>query len=945
MSERVGTFNYLRGSGYWANRIGRELDYASMVMELYPDLPSEAFDHASALVREMLAEQGSISKSKVLEAEQLLAPYAERAKSFTVHCVGHAHIDMNWMWGMHETVSIVLETFRTMLRLMDEYPEFTFSQSQAATYRIVEMYEPEMLKEIEKRVEEGRWEVTATAWTEFDKNLSSGESHFHQYRDTSMYMKSLFGLSDDDLSVGFEPDTFGHNSRLPDILSQFGIRYYYHCRGEVDHTLYRWRGVNGGEVLVYREPTWYLGPTVSPLDDPSRGTMKALEMDMASEVIDMFTSYGIAETLQVYGVGDHGGGPTRMDIEGLQDMATWPVYPSIQFSTYRNFFESVEAYRDGLPVVTGEINNIFTGCYTSQSAIKHANHESEVLLYEAELFTSLATFNNVSMRSNDSQLLKNSWEHIMFNQFHDILPGSCTPDSKNYSLGLYQIVRSGGATVLSHALQSLSQCIDTSAIDKKDHVGKRALGAGFGYHANRLGSSPHGSAEGPVRIVTVYNSTMSERSEIVQVLLWDWEDSHHRIVCNGIDGKRIPIEVDPQVEIYWQHSATKIFVPVTIPACGYTTLVFESDDSIPIPVTTETVHNPRYEGMREFVLENGLVKAEFSSDRLDLISLKNLTTGEEMVEKPSGFVFMEEDTSDGMTSWIVGREALPTNVSVRVHDAKIFRNELRQVLSYNVEINRSKFEVHITLEYGSRRLSFKTKVEWQELGTDRATPQLSYTLRLKDSEESYIYGVPYGTIERAPSYRHVPSLGWTARNCGASVVQVSTRGIYGFSTDRHQVRIILLRSSSDPDPMPEIGQHQKEFTITIHERSHVTRKKLLDEYMQICTEVQQVIHGQHGGTLPLEGSILGIEGPFFVTAIEPSSDLDTIEIRGHETEGKGGVVSLAVPKGFIVTGHGAFGEIVSIKDSMQTKEPREKIHFEIGANALYSVILQKTSKS
>jgi len=944
MSEHVGRFNFLRAHGYWADRISRELDFTAALVDVHKNLPIEAFEQASSLVRKAYAEDGCITKSVVLQAEQLLSPYGEVAKTFTVHCIGHAHIDMNWMWGMHETVSIVLDTFRTMLKLMDEYPEFTFAQSQAATYRIVELYEPEMLKEIGKRIKEGRWEVTATAWTEFDKNLTSGESHYHQYRDARAYMKTLFDLDDEQLTVGFEPDTFGHHLRLSDILSQFGIRYYYHCRGEVDHTLYRWRGPDGGEVLVYREPTWYLGPAVSPLHDPSRGTMKALEMDMASEVIDMFATYGIAETLQVYGVGDHGGGPTRMDVEGLQDMATWPVYPSIQFSSYRKFFASVEAYRAELPVVTGEINRIFTGCYTSQSAIKHANQESEVLLYEAELFSSLAAFTSVPMKLHDSKLLKNSWEHVLFNQFHDILPGSCTSDSKNYSLGLYQSVRSGGTTVLSHALQNLANSIDTSAIDSGDRVGMRALGAGFGYHANRLGSSPHGSAEGPVRIVTLFNSTMSRRSEIVQILLWDWEDSHHHIACHDAEGNGIPVEVDPQTEIYWQHSATKILVPVSIPAYGYTTLVFESDESIPIRIPGEIVNNPRYEGDREFVLDNGLVKAVFTSGRLDLISLRNLKTGEEIVGGPSGFIYMEEDTAQGMTSWIVGREALTTDVSVRIHDAKIQRNNLRQVLSYHIDLNRSKLAVQITLDRDSRQLSIKTKVLWHELGTDLATPQLSFALRLKDSDEPYIHGVPYGTIVRAPSDQHVPTLGWTARTCGESTVQISTRGIYGFCTDRDQVRIILLRSSSDPDPIPEIGEHQKEFTITIHDGSEVTKRTLFDEYMRTCTEVQQVIHGQHGGSLPLKGNLLNIEGPFLVTAIEPSLEQDTIEIRGHETEGLGGMVSFTVPKGFVITKHGPSGETASGVGSKMKQDALETLDFEIGAHAIYSIILGKASK-
>ena len=479
----------LKSLGYWEKRVAKQIEFAEFLCTINASLPLQTLDEVIAFVVSSHTREGSITRDCAMKAEKSLSCFADEAKGFTVDCIGHAHIDMNWMWGINETVSIVLDTFRTMLRLMEEYPEFTFAQSQASTYYIVEKFEPEMIGEIKKRVHEGRWEVTASSWTEFDKNMTGGESHLRQYGMASAYMCKLLEIDPEMLSVGFEPDTFGHNERLPDILNMSGIRYYYHCRGKVDHNLYRWRGPQGGQVIVFREPTWYLGPSVTPLNDASKGTLKTLEMDMVREISQMYRDYGVRRTLQVYGVGDHGGGPTRIDIEGLRDLATWPCYPKVIFSTIRDFFEAVSEHSPELPLVTGEINAIFPGCYTSQSEIKRGNHESEKMLYEAELFSSLEALFQLGSRQEHENPLEKAWQDLLFNQFHDILPGSCTTNSKAYSLGLYQSILAEANTVRTHGLRAIAQAIDTSDIVIGSGMGQRSVGAGVGYQINEYKTS------------------------------------------------------------------------------------------------------------------------------------------------------------------------------------------------------------------------------------------------------------------------------------------------------------------------------------------------------------------------------------------------------------------------------------------------------------------------
>ena len=150
-----------------------------------------------------IEREGTVTQDAACRAEEMIAPLSPQAKRTSVICAAHAHIDMNWMWRWDETVAVTLDTFRTMLDLMEEYPDFKFSQSQASVYQIVETYAPEMLEEIRQRVQEGRWEVTASTWVEADKNMPSGESLARHLLYTRRYLSELSGLGAGDFPARF----------------------------------------------------------------------------------------------------------------------------------------------------------------------------------------------------------------------------------------------------------------------------------------------------------------------------------------------------------------------------------------------------------------------------------------------------------------------------------------------------------------------------------------------------------------------------------------------------------------------------------------------------------------------------------------------------------------------------------------------------------------------
>ena len=323
------------------NRIVSELEFALHVSREDGGRYDGVLEQALDFLLGKMGAQGVLTNQDCEAAEGILSPMAEEAKSYKLILAAHAHIDMNWMWSFNETVAVTLATFRSILNIMDQYPQFKYSQSQGAVYKIVEEYDPELMEEIKARIAQGRWEVTASAWVETDKNMPTGESLLRHIQYTKEYMEKVWGARD--LEVDFSPDTFGHSANVPEI-DRFGeVKYYYHCRGNGgEEILYRYKAPSGKEVLAYREPNWYNG-AVTP-------HMAAGLPELARRCC------GLRTGLAVYGVGDHGGGPTRRDVERALEMMEWPIYPEIVFGTFREFFKEAESVWEKLPVVERELN-------------------------------------------------------------------------------------------------------------------------------------------------------------------------------------------------------------------------------------------------------------------------------------------------------------------------------------------------------------------------------------------------------------------------------------------------------------------------------------------------------------------------------------------------------------------------------------------------------------
>ena len=410
------------GRAYWSERLYSQLDFLYEMTQADPNCDASLLEQVVANLVVKKQENGCLGKTDVLLVEQELAPYGCAAKSYRLHMVSHAHIDMDWRWGWEETVSVVVDTFHTMLKLLKEYPDFIYTQSQAAVYEIIERYAPELLPDIRKYVAEGRWEPLCASWVENDKNLTGTESAARHLLYSKRYISSLLGVDPDQQLIDFEPDSFGHSRHLPEILAQGGVRYYYHCRGNDQEELYRWRAPSGAEILVLRDPQWYY--------------LQNTEYRICWHVPGFCARNHVRTAVRFYGVGDHGGGPSRRDIERIMDMQTWPLLPTMRFSRLHDFFHEVEAAVPNLPIVERELNFVFTGCYSAQARLKQANRQGEDRLYDAEALCAMAKVAGCDLHGMPS--FEPAWRSILFNQFHDIVTGSCTRDAKERALGRFQ---------------------------------------------------------------------------------------------------------------------------------------------------------------------------------------------------------------------------------------------------------------------------------------------------------------------------------------------------------------------------------------------------------------------------------------------------------------------------------------------------------------------------
>lgn len=342
-------------------------------------------------------------------------------------CIGHTHIDVAWWWTVAQTREKVARSFATVLKLMDEYPEYKFMSSQPQLYVFLKERYPGLYAKIKERVKEGRWEPEGSMWLEADCNLTSGESLVRQFLYGKRFFREEFGVEN---RVLWLPDVFGYSGALPQIMKKCGVDYFMTTKlswnqfNKVPNDTMMWEGIDGSKVLTHFISTLGVGQSTDRFFTTYNGM---LHPDAIMGGWERYQNKEMNNDILIsYGYGDGGGGPTREMLETGERMEKGVKgIPKVRQVFARQYFEELEArVKDSrrLPTWTGEFYfEYHRGTYTSMARNKRANRKSELMLMDLELLSVLA---EKAGKPYPAEELESMWKTVMLNQFHDILPGS-----------------------------------------------------------------------------------------------------------------------------------------------------------------------------------------------------------------------------------------------------------------------------------------------------------------------------------------------------------------------------------------------------------------------------------------------------------------------------------------------------------------------------------------
>ncbi len=871
--EKLKKLDAYRGSCGYAERIISELTYLDGVSANENGAYDARIEAAADSLLSAIERDGTLTASAAKRVEDSLLDLSPTAKKYTELFISHAHIDMNWMWGYNETAAVTVDTFRTVLDLMDDFPGMTFAQSQASTYEIIDRFCPELLPRIKERIREGRWEVTAAEWVEPDKNMPDGESLTRQILQARKYLQRILKIDPETLDIDFVPDTFGHNANVPLILADAGVKYMYHCRGHEGPCVYRYESPSGKSVLVYREYEWYNGEI----------TPHKFEL-----VPGFCRNEGVDTYLCVFGVGDHGGGPSRRDIERITEYMTWPLVPTMRFGTFREFFGALEGSGRDFPVYRTERNYLFTGCYTTQSRIKMSNRIAEARLNETEALSSAAHLLTSAPVQPDR--LDRAWRNTLFNHFHDILPGSGTVETREFAMGRFQEAMADLNTYATLSIRRISEATDTTVIPFTDPGETVSEGGGAGYlqaQGNHYNFTAAERGNGPVRALQLFNPTGYARNEFTEVTVWDYTPGFADARITDPAGREIQFSVIKEGEGYWGHRYSTLLVKAELEPYGYTTLVLSQRERDGHKQISPSVYEYVDSHINDdpFVLENGLIRAVFEKKSCRLISLTDKKTGAEMIGEPSCyFRYVEENPVYHMTSWREGPHTLEEDLNGKygARYTSFSSNGVFSRLNYELRFGSSVINCSVRLTEGSSVLGFTARIDWNEPAEHgRKVPQLAFAVPAAVfTDDTFVRDIPYGTLRMKDAAHAVPALSYVSKDTenGASLMLL-TDTKYGYRSAGGELSVTLIRSAYDPDPYPERGIHDIRIGVAVSGRGK--EREVSSSFVHPIAFFSAT---KHPGALPLKGSALSVDGAE-VSAVKPSEDGAGIAVRLFDTTG------------------------------------------------------------
>lgn len=720
--------------------------------------------------------------------------------------VGHTHIDIAWLWTVEQTREKALRSFSTVLELMERYPDYRFMSSQPILYQFVKEQEPGLYERILEKVKEGRWEVDGAMWLEADCNLPSGESLVRQILKGERFFREEFGIASRCLWL---PDVFGYSAAIPQILKKCGIPYFLTTKiawnqfNQLPNDTFLWKGIDGSQVFVFM-PTACdfdktLGLNVSFTDTRNTTTYTGIvNPNMVLGTFKRFQNRDLTEdTLMLFGFGDGGGGPTKEMLEEAERLKYGlPGIPRFIQEPEREFFDRTYeriAHKPGMPVWDGELYfEYHRGTLTSMGRNKRNNRKSEILYEQLEILGVMAEQAGCPY---PEKTLRQGWDVILLNQFHDIIPGSAIGPVYEQTDKEYEEILTAGA----RKARTLAGCLGKMGEEGREQEEKDR-------HAIE-GTRQCGS-EGALVVV---NTLGFVRNDVVEV---SGAGSDIRRIRDGA-GKDCPMQ--------YTYDGKLLFFAKGLPPVGARTyeLVKNGGDGSGRPESPDSQKNIQkpfdtWEG----VFENPWYRAEFN-EQMELTALVEKKTGCQLLKegRVGNQLMSYEDRPMNWDNWDVDmfyqrKPYGPDQVSAPILKE---RGPVRTVVGIRMVFADSVVEQDIVLYPELPRIDFVNRAEWNN---HHLLLRVNFPVNVNSVKASY--EIQFGNVERETTSNH----SWDTAKfevCAHKWADLSENGLgvsllndckYGHSVKNGEMGLTLIKAGTYPNTDADMGVH--EFTYSIY---------------------------------------------------------------------------------------------------------------------------------
>ncbi|MBE9031970.1 alpha-mannosidase [filamentous cyanobacterium LEGE 11480] len=833
-----------------------------------------------AVLQEVLPSGESPQLVKLATLRDRLTPYSYRIKQHTISLLGHAHLDMAWLWTVADTWKAAERTFDSVLSLQKDFPEMVFCHTTPLLYDWMEQYRPDLFTVIKQQIEAGQWEALGGMWVEPELNLVDAESIVRQILYGQQYYQTKFGFTS---RIAWLPDTFGFCWQLPQLLKQGGMDYFvtqklrWNDTTRYPHERFNWQAPDGTVILSF------MSPPIGEGIDPIKLSDYCWEWTQRTG--------GDRHPMWLPGMGDHGGGPTRDMLEIVRRWQTSPFFPELVFESAaaylarwdtavapslqpENLAESspavpgLEAEPDCAEVIHSQLAlpthhrdiylELHRGCYTVHADQKAFNRDSQNALYSAELWSSIAAL--LLNRAYPKQKLETAWKQVLLNQFHDILPGSSITAVYDEANPAWQAAIQTGNRLTQQALKALFTAIDKPAPPVPN-------------------ATP----------IVVFNALNWRRSALARVAHPNIEQTEHPCLWKIYPQdhpddltKFIPAYVEPDAKA-WENVWVEF--PVNdMPACGYR-LYWLVTETQPFDQAGPS------EG--EYTIENEFLKVEIDINSGDIVQLWDKHNQRDVFADYANQIELFQDAGQYWDAWNIDPEYEQYPLPPSQHFDVVRMESLYIQELWAVGQGGSRGYV---LEAGCPWLTIKAQLK----GDERHVMQKAcFPLNLEADYATYETAA--GAITRTTRPQtiaekvqwEVPGLRWAdmTHTDGSYGVSILSDRKHGYDHTPNQIRLTLLRGTEWPDPEADKGSHHFSYAIYPHTGSWKTANTV-----QKAREMSQPLQSIIGvpmtapaiGTLPAEGTFLEMNAQNLVlmTLKQSEANPQTYILRCYESQGE-----------------------------------------------------------